>query len=73
MTFLTLTDADNGQPIDVCVGAVQVVQTFDGTRTRLVLAGGVTVEVRETRLKVGELLRRASGKTTFHDHLGGTW
>jgi len=62
--MLTLTDADNGQPVDVRIADVQVVRTLSPKKTLIVFKGGALVEVRETRLRVQQLLRIYTGSET---------
>lgn len=48
MTFITLTDADNGQAVEVRGDQVQGIRVFDQRRTLVLLIGGHEVEVRES-------------------------
>jgi len=54
--MITLTDADNGQPMDVRADQVQAIRVLSMTMTQILLVGGAEVEVRETRHKVKALL-----------------
>lgn len=63
--FITLTDADNGQAVDIRADQVQVVRILDHTHTEVVLAAGVTVEVREAPRRVLDAIGRALGLQTM--------
>lgn len=55
--MITLTDADNGQPLDVSPDMIGLVRVFDARRTEITLKTGEKIEVRETRRKVHEMMR----------------
>lgn len=59
--LVTLTDADNGQPVDVLLSAVGVVRVLAGNRTELTMTWGQAIEVRESRTTVNRLRQHYAG------------
>lgn len=59
--LIVLTDADNGQPVDVLASAIGTIRVLAGNRTEITMTWGQTIEVRESRHKVNDLRVRYAG------------
>ena len=71
MSFLTLTSADDGRPLNVRAAHIQAIAALDHQTTQVFLAGGGEILVRETRTQVRDLVdlvdHRSANET--HRHL----
>ncbi len=77
MTFITLTDADNGQGTDVQPGEIALTRVLDLTHTLVIMKSGYAFEVRESRDMIKRAIALFHGdvpdrpKATVYE--GGRW
>jgi hypothetical protein len=74
--MIVLTDCDNGQGCDVKASEIAMIRVLDSRRTLIVMSSGSELEVRESRERIRELMRRAPEfrpwDTTSHRPEGAT-
>lgn len=59
--FLSLTDCDNGQAVEIWATQVAAIQILDRTNTLVVLKSGKEISVRESAARVKTAVEMARG------------